>query len=212
MKPSIRAFLFGAFGAAALTLSCFATSSALPFREIQLNSEKVQVVHGTTPNSDTTTMTLDMTNIGDGGCDTDDDLIAGGLSQIALSSCSCAELICASSGFCVNAGSFEFLCTVPYNDHIPRGGFVSHTINHHQYGTFFRTTLSAKATKLTTPPDTCGRWTLNLTATKLNLSLITQSSVANPIALLLDDGSFGDDAGPFCYDIPDAVVGPVIVH
>jgi hypothetical protein len=221
MKTSVRVILLGAFGAAALTLSWSAKSSAIPFRELQLNSEKVQVVHGTTPNSDTTTMTLDLTNIGDGGCDANDDLIAGGLSEIALSGCSCAEILCADIGSCFNVGSVQLYCTLPLDDSIPNGGFVSHTIAGHQYGTFFSssepggagsTTLSAKATKLTTPSMTCGRWTLNLTATKLNLSSITQSSVANPIALILDDGSPIDDAGPFCYDIPDAVVGPVIVH
>lgn len=96
--------------------------------------------------------------------------------------------------------------------------FVSHIINHHQYGTFFSssepggagsTTLSAKATTLATPTNTCGKWTLNLTATKLNLTSISQSSAMNPIALLINDG---DDSGPFCFDIPDAIVGPVIVH
>ena len=218
MKSSFRAILFGTFGAAALTLSCYTTSSANPLTEIQLNSEKVQVVHGTTPNSDTTTMTLDLTNRGDPGCDTEDDLIAGGLEEIALSACSCEEILCRLIGSCGSATSLELYCTHPFDDNIPVDGFVSHTIAGHQYGTFFSntepggagsTTLSAKATKLATPPYTCGRWTLNLTGTKLNLSSITQSSVANPIALLINDG---DDSGPFCFDITDAVVGPVIVH
>jgi hypothetical protein len=205
MKASVQAILLGAFGAAALTLSCYATSSAKFLDEIQLNSEKVQVVHGATPNSDTTTMTLDITNNGDPLCDADgdDDLIRGGL-EIALSGCACED--------------FTWICTVPFYDSIPNGGFVSHTINHHQYGTFFSstepggagsTTLSAKATTLSTPKWTCGRWTLNLTATKLDLSSITQSSALDPIALILNDG---DDSGPICFDIRDAVVGPVILH
>ncbi len=212
MKSSVRAIYLGAFGAAALTLSCYATSSA-GVSEIQLNSEKVQVVHGTTPNSDTTTMTLDITNLGDPSCDGDDDLIAGGLDEIALSSCRCEDFIP-----CVFSVSGLFVyCTLPFDDSIPY--FVSHTIAGHQYGTFYSssepggagsTTLSAKATKLLpTPLNTCGRWTLNLTATKLNLSSITQSSPAHPIALFINDG---DDSGPFCFNITDAVVGPVIVH
>jgi hypothetical protein len=218
MKTSVRAFLFSAFGAAALTLSSYTTSSAIVLGEVVLNSEKVQVVHGTTPNSDTTTMTLDITNLGDPACDADDDLITGGLEEIALSNCSCAEFLCADKGACINPGIFQLYCTLPFDDNIPNGGFVSHTINHHQYGTFFSstepegigsTTLSAKATKLTTPPMTCGRWTLNLTATKLNLSAITESSEAHPIALFINDG---DDSGPFCFPISDAVVGPVILH
>jgi hypothetical protein len=202
----MRVFFFAAFGTAALTLSGYGTSSAKILDEVVLNSEKVQVVHGTTNNSDTTTLTLDITNTGsDDGCtDLGEDLIAGGLDEIALSGCACED--------------FNWIndCTLPFNDSI--SSFVSHTIAGHQYGTFFSssepggggsTTLSAKATKLATPMGTCGRWTLNLTATKLNLSSITQSSVAHPIALFIDDG---DNSGPFCFDIHDAVVGPVIVH
>jgi hypothetical protein len=219
MKSSVRAILLGAFGAALLSLSAFTTAHAtcIMLSEIQLNSEKVQVVHGTTPNSDTTTMTLDLTNRGDPSCDVGDDLIAGGLEEIGLSGCSCEEFLCGITGACVNAGFLQLYCTRPFNDSISY--FVSHTIAGHQYGTFYSstepggagsTTLSAKATKLLpTPINTCGRWTLNLTATKLNLSSITQSSPANPIALFINDG---DDSGPFCFDITDAVVGPVIVH
>jgi hypothetical protein len=152
-------------------------------------------------------MTLDITNTGGGSCETGDDLIAGGLQEIALSGCGCA--------------AFEYPppwleCTLPFDDSI--SSFVSHTISGHQYGTFFSssepggagsTTLSAKATTLATPMGACGRWTLNLTGTKLNLSSITQSSVAHPIALLIQDG---DDLGATCFDIKDAIVGPVIVH
>ncbi|HYL58183.1 MAG TPA: hypothetical protein VEU51_04885 [Candidatus Acidoferrales bacterium] len=214
MRLSFRVFFFGAFGAAALTLSCYAISSARVPTEIQLNSEKVQVVHGTTLNSDTTTMTLDLTNIGDPSCEDGDDLIAGGLAEIALSACSCEQMLPWSPYI----AAYIPYCRLPLNDSIPVGGFVSHIIAGHQYGTFYSntepggagsTTLSAKATKLATPMNACGRWTLNLTATKLNLSSITQSSPMHPIALLLNDG---DDSGPFCFDIPDAVVGPVIVH
>jgi hypothetical protein len=220
MKTSFRAILFGAFGAALLSVSAVTTANAacIMLNEIELNSEKVQVVHGATPNSDTTTMTLDLTNIGDPFCDPEEDLIAGGLDEIALSGCSCEEFRCAMNGACVNAGLLQLYCTLPFDDNIPGGGFVSHTINHHQYGTFFSstepggggsTTLSAKATKLATPEWTCGRWTLNLTATKLNLSAITESSPMFPIALFINDG---DNSGPICFDIKDAVVGPVIVH
>jgi hypothetical protein len=205
MKSLVRVFLMGGFGAVLLSLSAFTTARATA-PEVTLDSEKVQVVHGTTLNSDTTTMTLTLTNHGDPFCDPEEDLIGGGLDEIALSGCSCEEFF-----YCFWMG-----CSLPLDDSIP--SFVSHTIAGHQYGTFFSssepggggsTTLSAKATKLPTPAGTCGSWTLNLTATKLNLSSITQSSVANPIALFINDG---DDSGPFCYDIHDAVVGPVIVH
>ena len=219
MKSSFRPILFGAFGAALFGLAAFTTAHAacIMVSEIQLNSEKVQVVHGTTPNSDTTTMTLDLTNLGDPGCDTNDDLIAGGLDEIALSGCSCQEIQCMNTGACATLGFLQLYCLLPFDDNVPVGGFVSHTIAGHQYGTFysntepgyFPTTLSAKATKLATPSMTCGRWTLNLTGTKLNLSSITHSSPANPIALLLADG---DGSGVSCFNITDAVVGPVIVH
>ena len=218
MRSSLRVSLLGAFGAMLLGFSVLARSSAADMTEVDLNTEKVQVVHGTTPNSDTTTMTLTLTNNGDPSCDDADDLIKGGLEEIALSNCSCADFICANSGVCVNLAYFPVLCTIPFDDSIPSGGFVSHTIAGHQYGTFFSssepggagsTTLSAKATTLATPMNTCGKWTLNLTATKLNLSSITTSSAMHPIALFINDG---DDSGPFCFDIPDAIVGPVIVH
>lgn len=219
MKSSFRAILVGAFGAALLSLSAFTTvhAACVLMTEIQLNSEKVQVVHGSSKNTDTTTMTLDLTNLGDPYCDTNDDLIAGGLDEIALSPCSCEEIRCAETGACFSLGGLQLYCKLPFDDNIPNGGFVSHTIAGHQYGTFysntepgyFPTTLSAKATKLTTPMGACGRWTLNLTGTKLNLSSITQSSPMNPIALLINDG---DDSGVSCFDITDAVVGPVIVH
>ena len=212
MKSSVRVFLLGVVGAAALTLSSYATSSAI-MSDIQLKSEKVQVVHGTTPNSDSTSMTLDITNNGGGSCETGDDLIAGGLDEIALSGCSCADFIPWTDSV---VSLMQYYCTLPFNDSIPY--FVSHTIAGHQYGTFFSstepggagsTTLSAKATTLATPITTCGRWTLNLTATKLNLSSITQSSAMHPIALFIKDG---DDAEATCFDIKDAIVGPVIVH
>jgi hypothetical protein len=205
MKSLVRVFLMGGVGAVLLSLSAFTTARATG-PEITLDSEKVQVVHGTTLNSDSTTMTLTITNHGEPGCgDPDDDLIATGV-DVALSGCSCEDFI-----YC-----WFMDCTKPFDDSI--FPFVSHTINHHQYGTFFSstepggagsTTLSAKATKLTTPMGACGSWTLNLTGTKLNLSSITQSSVAEPIALFIDDG---DGSGPFCFPISDAIVGPVIVH
>ena len=218
MSSSVRLMVLGALGSMFLSLTAPAKSLSADMTEIDLNSHKVQVVHGTTYNSDTTTMTLDLTNNGDPACDSADDLIKGGLDEIALSNCSCEDFICMFSGACPNSGFFPFSCVLPFDDSIPYGGFVSHTIAGHQYGTFFSntepggagsTTLSAKATKLATPYGTCGRWTLNLTGTKLNLSSITQSSPANPIALFINDG---DDSGPFCFDITDAVVGPIIVH
>ncbi|HYL58182.1 MAG TPA: hypothetical protein VEU51_04880 [Candidatus Acidoferrales bacterium] len=218
MRSSLRLILFGALGAMLLSLTLVAKSSSADMTEVDLNSEKVQVVHGTTSNSDTTTMTLDLTNNGDPSCDDGDDLIKGGLEEIALSNCSCEDFLCVTSGECMHFGFLQFYCALPFDDSIPNGGFVSHTIAGHQYGTFYSstemnfnglTTLSAKATKLATPTNTCGRWTLNLTATKLNLSSITQSSPMHPIALFINDG---DDSGPFCFDIKDAVVGPVIVH
>ena len=206
MKSSVRTIILGAFGAVLLSLSFHATSFAL-ITDITLNSEKVQVVHGSTPNTDSTSMTLDITNTDYPTCDNPgDNLIAGGLQKIALSACSCEDFV----------WTMDDYCTFPFNDSI--SSFVSHTISGHQYGTFFSSsepggagmsTLSAKATTLVTPMGACGRWTLNLTGTKLNLSSITQSSAMHPIALLLQDG---DELGPTCFDIKDAIVGPVIVH
>ncbi|HYL58180.1 MAG TPA: hypothetical protein VEU51_04870 [Candidatus Acidoferrales bacterium] len=205
MKSLVRVFLLAGFGVALLSLSAVSKAHAIS-PELTLDSEKVQVVHGSGYNNDTTTMTLTLTNHGEPGCDSDDDLISTGLEEIGLSGCSCEDFI-----YC-----WFMDCTKPFDDSI--NTFVSHTIAGHQYGTFYSntepggagtTTLSAKATKLTTPMGACGSWTLNLTATKLNLKSITTSSAMHPIALFINDG---DDSGPFCFDIPDAVVGPVITH
>jgi hypothetical protein len=205
MKSSVRVFLMGGFGAALLSMSAFATSHAFA-QDIVLNSHKVQVVHGSTYNTDSTSMTLDITNTHFPTCDLPgDDLIAGGLKEIGLYGGSCLTygLACMGMGICP---------TLQFDDSI--SSFVSHTIAGHQYGTFFSSTepggagtstLSAKATTLVTPALTCGRWTLNLTASKLNLSSITK----NPIALFIQDG---DDMSGQCFDITDAVIGPVIVH
>jgi hypothetical protein len=152
-------------------------------------------------------MTLDITNFGDlGTCDLPgDDLIAGGLKEIGLFAGTCLSY----ENACISMAGCPIL---QFDDSI--SSFVSHTIAGHQYGTFFSSTepggagtstLSAKATTLATPPFACGRWTLNLTASQLNLSSIT----TNPIALLIQDG---DSLLPQCIDIPDAVIGPVIVH
>ena len=205
MNSSVRLILLGAFGAVLLSLSVLAKSSAADMTEVDLNTEKVQVVHGTTPNSDSTSMTLDITNNGEGICQPGDDLIAGGLKEIGLFGGTCLSY----ENACISMMGCPIL---QFNDSIPY--FVSHTIAGHQYGTFFSSsepggagssTLSAKATKLATPMGACGRWTLNLTASQLNLSSITM----NPIALIIEDG---DGLLPQCFDIPDAVIGPVIVH
>ena len=94
MKSSLRAIILGGFAAALLTLSFYATSFAAPFNfgtDITLNSHTVQVVHGSTYISDSTSMTLDITNDDGGSCGSGDDLISSGLQVIALYGKSCSD-------------------------------------------------------------------------------------------------------------------------
>jgi hypothetical protein len=84
-------------------------------------------------------------------------------------------------------------------------------VNHQTYGTFSGLnpvgvgpgTVSARIVLLSTPPNGCGTWNLNVEATGLDLSSIT----SNPMSIWLNDE---DDSGPFCFDINDAIIGSAI--
>ena len=97
-------------------------------------------------------------------------------------------------------------CCPPFDYFI--GPFVSHVVNHVEYGTFFGLnpvdvgpgTVSARIVKLSTPPYGCGTWNLNVEATGLNLYSIK----SNPMSIWLNDA---DESGPFCFDIDNAIIG-----
>jgi len=201
MKSLVRTTLIGAFALAVLGWSPLAMSPAHAQDEIILNSSNVQVVHNTPANSDVLNLSLDVTNIGDtaGSCDgdgTSDDLLEDGV-HIAVYQGSCVQYltICATGPpFNCPSRPFDFFVN-PY---------VEHDVGSSSYGTFFGPngggSVSSKIVALTTPPNTCGRWSINLQATGLNLSSIT----GPPIALFVNESdafSGIGDAANNCFNV-----------
>ena len=89
MKQSVRITLAGAFTWALLILSPYSTPPAqalITVTEIILNSSTVQVVHNPAPNTDVLNMSLNVTDVGEGGgCEGGaDDFIATGFSVLVL--------------------------------------------------------------------------------------------------------------------------------
>jgi hypothetical protein len=195
MKASLRVTLLGAFAGALLILSPY---SALPAHanvpaEIILNSSNVQVVHNTPSNTDVLNMSLNVTNIGDSGtgdCNSGLNDPLESLMIVAVSRFSCATFV----GSCIAAACPDFQAGLIY---------VEHDIGSASYGTSFLPNaagfVSSKIVALASPPNTCGRWNINLQATGQNLSLITGPKVS----LLLGDAD--DDGGPIeslaCFDV-----------
>ena len=208
MKSRFRSVLIGSIGAVAFSLLPLAVSAAhaqgLP--EIELDHEKVQIVHGTVAGTDSANLNITFTSFGEeGGCDGgDDDAIASGI-EVALAPGSCVP-VCLSGGVCIGQltspeSPFDYIIDP----------FVAHTVNGVSYGTFFGLnpvgtgpgTVSARIVLLSVPEGGCGTWALNVEATGLDLSSIT----SNPISLFLNDS---DGSGPFCFDIDDAIIGAKI--
>jgi hypothetical protein len=205
MEFSLRGLLIGSLGAAALSLAPLAMSSAqaIPLQEIILNADRIQIVHNGGGTSDSTNFNITFTTFGEGDCDGgEDDAIASGI-QVMLSPGSCN--ICAVDASCIYA-SAPITSLFPFDYVIDP--FVAHTVNHQTYGTFFGLnplgvgpgTVSARIVLLSTPPNGCGTWNLNVEATGLDLSSIT----SNPMSIWLNDA---DGSGPFCFDINNAIIG-----
>jgi hypothetical protein len=209
MKASVRIVLSGALAWAVMVLSPYATPPVHAGYEMVLNSSNVQVVHNAPAHTDVLNLSLDVTNTGDSGtCDGDgdsDDLLETGI-KIGVYQGSCVGFltICATGP--------PFACpTLPFNYFAD--GFVEHEIGNTSYGTFFALnppgTVSSKMVALATPPNTCGRWTINLQATGLDLSSISSS----PIALFVNESDAGSgigDAANNCFNV-DVRVGTGIV-
>jgi hypothetical protein len=191
MKQSVRPVFAAAVAFALLGLDPLAVSPAYalpPIQEVHLNSSNVQVVHNPSPNTDVLNMSLNVTNNGDilGSCN-------GGLNDflesgfiVGVSHFSCAAIL---------SGEPDFIAILTY---------VEHDIGSSSYGTTFGPnivgTVASKIVALTTPPNTCGTWSINLQATGQNLSGITSP----PVALFFLDADF--DAGPLlgdfaCFDV-----------
>ena len=180
MKASTRITLFAAAASALLGLSPFAVAHADGVvDEIQLHSATVQVVHNPTPNTDVLNMSLNVTDLGEVGCEGGaDDFIATGFTVTLF------------KGLCNQATGFVFSYKIP--------AYVAHHIGSQTYGTYFAPkppgTVSSKIVALTTPPNTCGTWQINFQATGQDLEYLD----TNQVALFLNDS---DDSGPFCFDV-----------
>ena len=195
MKASVRITLIGALASALMVLSPYSALPAhanLPF-EIILNSSNVQVVHNVPSNTDVLNMSLNVTNRGDfgtGDCNSGLNDPLESLFIVAVSQFSCATFISS----CTGIGCPEFIAGLIY---------VEHDIGSASYGTSFLPNaagfVASKIVALTPPPNTCGRWNINLQATGQNLSLITGPKVS----LLLGDADA--DGGTFlslaCFDV-----------
>ncbi|MGC1190916.1 MAG: hypothetical protein WA861_10025 [Candidatus Binatus sp.] len=206
MKSSLRGILIASLGAVALSLSPLASSvvHAQDSQEIDLNSDRVQIVHSGGYDTDYTNFNITFTNYGEGDCDGGaDDAIASGI-EVALAPGACYE-VCYPGTPCVVEDDAPVV-PFPFDYYI--APFVAHTVNHETYGTFFGLnpvdvgpgTVSARIVLLSKPPYGCGTWNLNVEATGLNLSSIT----SNPMSLWLNDS---DGSGPFCFDIDNAIIG-----
>lgn len=87
--------------------------------------------------------------------------------------------------------------------------FVQHTVNHETYGTDFFTipgqggaTVSARMVELPIPMGSCGKRTLNLDLSGLDLAYHDLGG-GNPFALVLEDGN--GNLG--CFNVTNAIVG-----
>src|SRR5882672_9122642 len=191
MKASLRIGLLGGLASALLGLSPFAALPAhalIPFSEIILNSSTVQVIHNAVPSTDLLNMSLNVTDLGEDGCEGGaDDFIASGFSVTIF------------KGSCGFVTGFVFSYTIPE--------YVAHHIGSATYGTYFALkppgTVSSKIVALATPANICGTWNINFQATGQDLEYLD----TNQVALLLNDF---DDSGPFCFDVT-AQIGNGIV-
>ena len=99
MKLSLRSILIASFGAVALSLSPLASirGTCQDSQEIDLNSDRVQIVHSGGYNTDSTKFNITFTNFGEGDCDGGaDDAIASGI-EVALTPGSC-YIVCDAAG------------------------------------------------------------------------------------------------------------------
>jgi hypothetical protein len=88
--------------------------------------------------------------------------------------------------------------------------FVSHTVNHQVYGTFFNSdplgTVSARIVSVPPPADACSEWLLNVEVsgiTTATFGLTGGSGPGTTYALEVEDG----DSNVGCLDVTNAIVG-----
>lgn len=161
------------------------------------NSERLQIVHSGSPQSDQVNTAFTFIDNGPPGppnCNTgDDDAISA--VEVGIANGTCAE-------FSLNNAVLAGL------------EFVRHVVNHQTYGTDFffvpgpdGGTASARIVQLPTPAGACGEWTLNLELAGLNLAQLGLTNPApGPFALIVLDA----DGNQGCFDINNAIVGSQI--
>jgi len=196
MRQWLRVVLMGAFASALLGFLPYLTSPAHAQAENVLNSSTVQVVHNTPASTDVLNLSLNVTNIGDGGdCEVGaDDLLETGVHiSVSRQTClfratNCPGILCAP---------LDFDAQVNY---------VEHDIGSASYGTSFGPNasgnVSSKIVAQTTPPITCGTWTINLQATGQNLSGIT----GPPVSIVINESdAISADSANNCFDVNASV-------
>jgi predicted outer membrane repeat protein len=159
---------------------------------ISPTGERVQIARSSTAMSDQVNLSFSVTDNGLGNpasCNPGNDLING--IDVALFQGTCADL----PALALNIGPFSF---------------VSHTVNHQNYGTFFNNdslgTVSARIVSTPPPADACGEWLLNVEVsgiTTATFGLTGGSGPGTTYALEVEDsnGNFG------CLDVTNAIVG-----
>ena len=174
---------------------------AVPPISLVPKSEKIQIVHSSSANSDQVNMGFTFVYNGDPDCD-----LGPGGDEDALNSGFAANLVEGTCASIPNSGLDLVLFP-----------FVVRTVNHQSYGTLFELQpnpflqqpneqVSARLVALGAPHfGVCGEWTANIEVSGLNLSTLGLAGT-NPFALLISDGT--DAEG--CFDITDAIVGAKI--
>ena len=162
------------------------------------NTEKVQIAHSNTANSDQINLAFSFVDNGPGVgtnlCDAGTNALNG--IAVDLFKETCANLSTAIGGLLLNLSPF-----------------VVHTVSLQTYGTLFQMqpnpflqqpdeTVSARLVVLSTPANACGKWSLNIAVTGLDTATLGVGG-GNPFALVLQDG----DKNVGCFDINNAVVG-----
>jgi hypothetical protein len=168
----------------------------LPSITLVPNTEKLGIARSTTPDSDQVSLGFSFIDNGPGmgtdQCDSSTDALNGVDVELLEGTCSSLP----TTGL-----------------ELTLSPFVLHGINTSQYGTLYQSqpnpflqqpneTVSAKISVLTTPPDACGEWSLNIEVAGLDTSTIGLGG-GNPFALVITDGA-GNHA---CFNITNAVVG-----
>jgi len=162
---------------------------------ISPTGEKVQIARSTTAMSDMVNMSFTFTDNGLGNpasCNSGNDPING--LDVSLFQGTCADLPDVALALGLNP-------------------FVSHTVNHQIYGTFFNAdslgTVSARIVSVPAPMDACSEWLLNIEVSSITTATFGLTGGSGPgttYALVVTDG----DGNSGCFNVTNAQVGSQI--